>query len=225
MRVGGRQITPFFVAVILIFATTAAVFIGCLSCSAQKLTFKSSFYFVCYRLEENYVSAASVSGAVENYGGAGYILNYDGGYYVTVACYYSSADASSVCNSLSRRDFKCFTLEVETEEYPIKSSEKKNVKLYEGNLTTLQSLSCLAYECANGLDSGKYDQVSARGVLDDIDGALSGLQKANASNCFTEELTRLKLLLADVRSGRIYPKDLRALQIAICDTIINIKLY
>ena len=48
---------------------------------------------------------------------------------------------------------------------------------------------------------------------------------SNQNNCFTNELKRLKALTEDAANGYIYSKDLRKLQIAILDTVININLF
>lgn len=225
MKVRGREITPFFVAVTAILAVTVMICAIASSCNTATLTFEATFYFVCYKTEDNYLSASSVSDAVSSYGGAGYILELDGEYYVTVSCYYSESDANSVRDSLARRELNCFVLKKETKEYPLPRSAKKNIGLYRGNLNTLTSLSSLAYTCANKLDTGEYSQTNAKQVLADISKGLKSLQNANADNCFSNEIRRIVTICEDAGNGIIYSKDLRKLQIAIADTVINIKLY
>lgn len=195
-----------------------------LSCSGEKLTFKADYYFVCYRITDNAVSASSLSGTVASYGGAGYILSYKENYYVTVACYYKKTDANSVCESLKRRDLECSVLEVNTENYDIKRSENKNSNLYLGNFNTLNSLSTLAYECANKLDTGEFSQSEAKDVVAAIKSSLKGLLKENTSNSFTNDLTFLIAQCEDKQRGLLLSKDMRYLQIAIIDSIINAQL-
>ena len=48
---------------------------------------------------------------------------------------------------------------------------------------------------------------------------------ANADNCFSGEIRRLIAECDNVNEGYVYSKDLRRLQIAIADSIINVKLY
>lgn len=217
--------TPFIITVAAILATTVIICAFALSCNSATLNFETTFYFVCYKSEENYLSASSVSDAVSSYGGAGYILELDGEYFVTVACYYSESDALAVCNSLERRDLNCFVLEKQTENYSLPRSAEKFIELYKGNLNTLTSLSSLAYTCANKLDTGEYSQANARQVISDLLKGLKSLQTVNLSNCFSGELRRLVTICEDAGNGIIYSKDLRKLQIAIADTIINIELY
>lgn len=218
--------SPFFIAVAAVVAVTIIIIICAASCNAGKIHFKCSYYFVLYSMEDNSLSASSISSAVSDYGGAGYILEYNGVYYVTISCYYEKKDAERVCAELQNRAFGCRVLEIKTDEYLLPSSgAKKCAKLYEGNLNTLHSLSLIAYECANCLDTGEYGQAKAKSVLQDIKSGLEGLLKNNRENCFTTELNRLKALCGDASSGFVYSKDLRKLQIAVLDTVINIKLF
>ena len=225
MRIAGKKISPFIISVAAVVIVTAIILGITFSCSANKLTFKTTFYFVCYRTEDNVVSASSVSGAVSSYGGAGYILEYDDNFYVTVACYYDDGNAKTVCESLKQRDVNCEVIENTTEEYAIASASNANNKLYLGNLNTLQSLTTLAYGCANAMDLGEYGQTQAKSVISNIQNTLKGLLTSNADNCFSGEIRRLIAECTDASEGYVYSKDLRRLQIAIADAIINVKLY
>lgn len=225
MRVRRREITPFVVAVGAIFAVTVIICAFAVSCNTLTLTFETTFYFVCYKSSDNYLSASSISDAVSSYGGAGYILELDGEYFITVSCYYSENDANAVRDSLARRELDCFVLKKEITEYSLPRSASKNAELFRGNLNTLTSLSSLAYACANKLDTGEYSQANAKQVISDLLKGLKSLQNANMSNCFSNELKRLTIICEDAGSGIVYSKDLRKLQIAIADTVINIELY
>lgn len=221
-----KKFLPFIISVAAALTATVLIITSAVSCSSEILTFKTSFYFVCYAVKDNSVSASSISGAVSSYGGAGYILDYNGAYYVTVACYYSEPDALTVCENLKKRDMNCTVLTIETDEYPLRTRNAKDcAKLYLGNLNTLNSLSALAYDCANALDTGKYDQAKAKAVIADVYSGLGGLLNANSDNCFTHDLHNLSAICVDVSDGFVYSKDLRKLQIAIADVIINANLY
>lgn len=225
MRIAGKKISAFIISVTAVIAVTAIILVATFSCSTNKLTFKSSFYFICYRTEDNAVSASSVSDAVSSYGGAGYILEHDNVFFVTVACYYNENDAKSVCESLKRRDLNCEVVEISTDEYGIASASTAQNKLYLGNLNTLHSLTTLAYGCANSIDKGEYGQTQAKSVIANIQNTLKGLLTANPDNCFSGHIRRLIAECENVSEGYVYSKDLRRLQIAIADTIINVKLY
>jgi len=225
MRIAGRKVSPFIISVVAAVIVTVIILVAFFSCSGNCLTFKTTFYFICYRTEDNAVSASSVSDAVSSYGGAGYILEYGDAYYVTVACYYEDDDANTVCESLKRRDVDCEVIKIDTDEYAVANSSNANNELYLGNLNTLQSLTTLAYGCANAIDTGEYGQTQAKSVIADVKNTLNGLLNANTDNCFSGELRRLIAECTDVSEGYVYSKDLRRLQIAIADSIINIKLY
>lgn len=181
---------------------------------------------MCYTIRDNALSADAISDTVSSYGGAGYVLEYDGNYYVTVACYYTENEANRVRQNLLKRGLNCSVLCIKTDYYPIQSfGSQKKEQLYLGNLNTLYSLSELCYKCANGLDTGEYSQNSAKGVLKDVISGLNGLKEANNENCFWGEIRRLLAECEAVEDGFIYSKDMRKLQIAIADTVININLY
>lgn len=221
-----NKISPFFISVTAVLTVTAALCFFALAYGNDKIDFKTVFYFVCYKAEDNAVSADAVSGAVSNYGGAGYILEYGNTFYVTVACYYDEHDAGNVVSSLARRGLNCSVLEIRTDEYVIQSFGAGNRKqLYIDNLKTLYSLSELCYDCANSVDIGELDQTAAKNIISDVKSALNGLKYKNGENCFTEELDRLIAVCDSVSSDYIFSRDIRKLQIAICDTIINIRIY
>ena len=226
MEIFGHKITPFLISVVSVLAATAIMLITTFSCAGNKLNFQASFYFVCYAAEDNVVSAGSISGAVLNYGGAGYILSHGGKYYVTVSCYYTRKDAVTVCTGLKNRGLDCQVLEIQTGDYQFNSpSGKRNAELYTGNFNTLLSLSTLAYECANALDTGSMGQNEAKAVIRDVESGVKGLLSANADNCFTLPLKNVLGECADAANGYVYSKNLRRLQIAAADVIINVKLY
>lgn len=221
-----ENVLAFVISIAAILAVTLVIVVSALALGGAELVFKRDFYFVCYTIRDNAVSADAISDTVSSYGGAGYVLEYEGNYYVTVACYYTENEAKTVKNSLLRRGLNCSVLNVSTEKYPIKPNDlKKYKKLYEGNLNTLSSLSELCYGCANKLDTGELNQSSAKDVKENVKSGLNALKKANPANCFTGELERLIAECDADGEGYILSKDMRKLQIAIADCIINIDLY
>lgn len=221
-----KRISPFTISVAVVLTVTAAIIFSVISCGSTKIQFETEYYFVCYTIRDNALSADAISDTVSSYGGAGYVLEYDGNYYVTVACYYTENEANRVRQNLLKRGLNCSVLCIETDFYLIQSlGSQKKEQLYLGNLNTLYSLSELCYKCANGLDTGEYNQNSAKSVLNDVMSGLHGLKEANTENCFWGEIRRLIAECEAVSEGFIYSKDMRKLQIAIADTIINIKLY
>ena len=221
-----KENSPFIVTVATVIAVTTAIILCVIFLGNATIQFEAEYYFVCYTVRDNALSADAISSTVSNYGGAGYVLEYDGNYYITVACYYTENEANRVKQNLLNRGLACSVLSVKTDNYSIQSLQNRGKQeLYSGNLNTLHSLSELCYKCANGLDTGEYSQSSAKRVLNDVMSGLNGLKIANSENCFYGEIRRLIAECETVEGGFLYSKDMRKLQIAITDTIINIELY
>lgn len=192
---------------------------------AGTLGFKTTFYYVCYNSPPDAQSASSVSGVVHSYGGAGYIVECGGNYYVTVACYYENNDAQNVVATLGKKGLGCSVIKVTAGDYELRGSAKRNAEKFKGNLETLLSLSRLCYDLANSLDGYSVGQSAAKSVLSDVGSGLNGLAAINVSNCFTKEIERLKAECSDASSGYVFSHDVRRLQIAITDCITNVKIY
>ena len=192
---------------------------------AGKLGFKTTFYYVCYNSPPDAQSASSISSVVHSYGGAGYIIGYDGSYYVTVACYYADQDAQNVVATLGKKGLACSVVEVDAGDYELRGSAKRYAEKFKGNLETLLSLSRLCYDLANSLDSYAVSQSSAKSVLGDVGSGLSGLAYINTANCFTKDIERLQAECSDASAGYVFSHDVRRLQIAITDCITNVKIY
>lgn len=226
MELRGEKISPLFITVALMLITTFSICAFALSSGGGSLDLTVSYYFVCCYIKDNALSASTLSVTVSNYGGAGYVLEYDGSYYVTVACYYTERDADTVCESLKRRELDCTVLEAERDGFSLLTrTAKGRESLYAGNLNTLNSLSRLAYDCANEMDKGNYNQSAAKSVISDIESGLKGLKSANTGNCFSGEIERLLAECGQASNGYVYSKNLRRLQIAVIDCILNVELY
>ncbi len=214
--------TAFFISIAAAIAATVMICAGAFACRGGKIDFCATYYILYYSRRDNAQSANAVAAAVSDFGGAGYIFEYDGEFFVTVSCYYSFEEADSVRASLKRRDLDCEILEIEIDA-PRISGGNRNTQLYTGNLNTLNSLSRMAYDCANSLDTGSMNQSGAKGVLKDIQKSLNTLITANKNNYFGGELLRLNTLCENIMDGRLYSKQLRTFQIAACDTIISLS--
>ena len=214
-----------FVVLSAVLLTTVIICFCAVTCSSGKLKFEKTYYFVYYRMSDNAISASSLSGAASSYGGAGYILSHNGNFYVTFSCYYRDNEAETVCSNLKKRDLECAVLKIATKEYKLQGrSANNNQNLYLGNLNTLSSLSSLAYECANGLDTGEYSQSSAKQILSSIMDSLKGLLKTNENNCFTQSIQSLIEECESVSGGFLLSKNMRYIQIAIIDKILHTEL-
>ena len=213
--------------VLVLGAVLLATVIICLSaanCSGGKLNFEKTYYLVYYRASDNAESADSLSQTVLSYGGAGYILNYKDKYYVSFSCYGKEDESQKVLSNLKNRDLECKVLKIEIKEFKLLTrNAKNNQNLYLGNLNTLDSLYAIAYECANGLDTGEYSQSTAKQMLSSITDTLKGLLRANENNCFTQGIKSLVEECEKV-GGYLLSKNMRYIQIAIADKILHTEL-
>ena len=213
-----------FIGVAAAIAVMAVVLICSLSSCKTKLNFSATFYYVCYDSPTDAHSASSMSSVVQSYGGAGYVIHSGNKYYVTVSCYYSDGDADKVAAQLKHKGLGCRTVKVTADNFRLGGSARGKRDLYEGNLTTLLSLSKMCYELSNSLDNG-CQQTAAKAVLSDVKDGLNALSRANKNNCFSREIEGLIAECGDVSHGYVLSRDTRRLQIALTDSIANINIY
>ncbi len=207
-------------AIIMIIA--ASIIAAAPSCNSS-IQFSVNYYFVCYKSTDDAYSAGSISSSVQSYGGAGYIIRLGGEYYVTVACYYSVEDAQSVCNSLYNAGLSCQVVEASVQSYDIPHALSADRESIVGSINSLNQLGTILYEAANAVDSGLMNNTAARGVLTDVRSTLNGLSAANADNALYDEIEYIIALVDNINGGYIYARELRALQIAVCDCILNVS--
>lgn len=210
------------VAIIVIVAFTAAICLSAVACPAKKINFKAVFYVIYYSGAENEISVSALSETVESYGGAGYVLEYSDGFYVTVACYSDEQSAESVQAALKRRNLGCEILKAERTKYATK--DRKNAERYAGNLNTLVSLADMAYNCANSLDTGEFGQSKAKEIISAIKSGTEAIKNSEAGNPFSVCAETVSDICDEIKKGYIYSRELRFLQVAIADAILNIDL-
>ena len=225
MKVTIKSVAAYVFPLLITVALAAVIIFSAVPSCGGKVDFSATFYYVCYNSPTDAQSAASVAGVVHSYGGAGYIVENGGKHYVTIACYYEKKDADTVCNNLGGKGLSCTVIEVSRDSISLPPSARSKAQSYKGTMNTLASLSKMCYDLANGMDSGEHNQASAKSILGEIGTGLDGLYRANKSNCFSEEISALLAERDDVCHGYVFSYDVRRLQIAICDCIINVRLY
>lgn len=211
--------------IVIVLAFAFLLITVSLSNCSPSLPFCVEYYFVYFREQDDAQSASSISSAVESYGGAGYVVEVNDKYYITVACYYTPSDAKKVCENLAERGLFCTTLAAKREKYKLTTAKaRKNSQKYLKNLSNLQSLSKTLYSAANSLDNNTAGQDEVKAVLQFTHSTLKGLALENADNCFNSELNYLIAECKDASYGYIKSSSVRALQIAVVDCILNINL-
>lgn len=201
-------------------ACVTIVFFAC-SCGGKRLTFNASFYFVCYKTQDDAHSASSVSSAVQSLGGAGYIISCEGKYYITFACYYQKEEAQSVCSSLKDSGLECTVLDIEVNGYDLSDGNAQSAEEIYGCLNTLCQTAEIMYETANSLDKGRINQQSARELVAAAVLPLRALAKSSFSSPIRADLDYILSKADELSVGFVYARDVRALQIALCDCVIN----
>ena len=225
MKVYLKSFAAIALPIALTLALATVIICSAVPSCAGALDFSATFYYVCYDSPTDSQSAASVSGVVHSYGGAGYIIENGGKYYVTVSCYYNGDDAQYIISNLKNKGLSCTVIEAKREKISLPPSAKKKAEQYKGTLNTLLSISQMCYDLANGMDSGTHSQPMAKSLLSEVKTGLDSLYRANAAGCFSQEITSLIAECDDVSYGYVFSYDVRRLQIAICDCIIHVRLY
>lgn len=192
-----------------------------LAACKRGLDFEAKFYYVCYDCPTDAVSASSISSLVSSYGGAGYIVLVDGDYYVTVSCYYTEREAASVVAALGEKQLPCKAVEAERSDYFVPAARAEYAEKLLSELKTLLSLSKICYDLANSMDEYAVDQSAAKSVLEDVRISLSALERRDALG---GEVGRIIAECDDVSGGYILSRDVRRLQIVLCDAIINAEI-
>lgn len=184
----------------------------------------TTFYYVYYATPQTDSSSAAISDLVHSYGGAGYVATVDNKCFVVVSCYYVKDDADNVVGQLNERGVSCAVCSVKVPERTLYASARRNAKKYEGNLKTLISASKACYDLANALDGLSVGQEEAKSILSEIKSVINGLSCANAGNCFEKELNYLLAECDDVAYGYVFSYNVRRLQVAVCDTVVNVNI-
>ncbi|HIU79363.1 MAG TPA: hypothetical protein IAC67_00410 [Candidatus Coproplasma excrementipullorum] len=205
-------------AIIVVAAVIAAI----PSCK-NTLEFSARYFFVCYKSTDDAYSASTISSTVQSYGGAGYIVKLGQSYYVTVACYYSDEDAQSICSTLVEEGLSCTVVEAYIGGYELPSRLSDSRDSILGSLTVLNQLGTIFYEAANAIDVGTLSNSAAQSVLSDARTALCGIMNGNQGNALYDEVKYLIALVDDIVGDYIYAREIRALQIAVCDALLNVN--
>ncbi|MCD7729000.1 MAG: hypothetical protein LUI60_03715, partial [Clostridia bacterium] len=127
--------------------------------------------------------------------------------------------------NLNFRGINCGILSAQRSCYPLTTNNAlSNIKTYEGIINTLYQLSQMVYLCANGVDNGAYGKAAAADLIKNIEDCVYTLIEQNGDNCFTTALYDIINLCEECTNNNAYSKYLRAVQIAIADTLLNITL-
>ncbi len=210
-----------FVAAVFLFIAVLSFFVGLFERGGREKTGLSFSYHFLVRACETSTSAA-LAGEAYLAGGAGYLLESEG--LVVLAGYYRKEDATYLQGTMSEKGVEVSVL---TRSLGSFSAEHGMREKIEGNLTTLDSVSRLLFDAANGLERGGAQEeahAAVRGAADALDG-LIGKNSDGTFSLWNVELLRARRRAKEADAGLIFAKDLRYMQVALLFTILEAPAY
>ena len=157
-------------------------------------------------------------------GGAGYNLSYRGNDYVAAACFEFIGDAENYAAGMSDRGIECRVITCERLNFSLTTyNASQSSELYGTILDDLNEACRSAGEAAARAEGGG-GVAAAREAVADVNRGLTALLYG-APGCFTAPLARLCFLAADCAySDVLFIREVRFLQLAIADVLMNITL-
>lgn len=208
-------------SVLLVFALAfgAMCFTACISSIRRQVRYR---FVYCYTPMVS-VPSRELAESVRAMGYAGYILRYDGMYYVVATLSATNGEAQSHAGSFEERGVSAgvFTAErlyFELENYNAES----NSRLYGQNIDSLDSIISELYDCAEILQ--REGASSVREKMISLHNEIASMCAENISNCFTRPLSELAVLSAECAYGIIHIRNIRYLATAVADVVMNISL-
>lgn len=227
MRVRVKRAGILFFAAVFLFFIAVGVFIGVFQWKGRKIATAElgQEYFFLVR-DCDTLTAGVVAGDSYLAGGAGYLLEKENA--VVLACYYKKTDAEFVEGAMSAKGVEVRVLSREAEDLTLNGKKAAEKSRVEANASTVDEISHILYDTANGLERSSVTQEAARAALSGVVKSLSGLATDNGEGVYAlwnVELRRAMRRGRELASGILYSKDLRYLQIELCFAVLNMKEY
>ena len=194
---------------------------ACFFIKAERFEVQKTFYLLAVPIKEQSVSVSVQD--VYTGGGAGYALNHGGKCYVVLSAYPTQAEAKTVQNlpQNKQKDMQIVALQVNTLYFNTKSERAVKESIQRGVRTLLNCIDIL-YQTANAIDTAQYTQRQAQGILREVHRTVSALQK-DAPWQIGELLLQAGQKCMQTLQGIIYAKDVRYLQIHLCEGIYSLQ--
>ena len=180
---------------------------------------KTFFFLVS---DEEHVEASAENVYLD--GGAGYVLASGKNVYAVYACYFTDSDAQNARKRLSEAGNAVEVVSVKENALYLKTAREKAF------LAEIKSLLNVCYsgirlfgELAAGAESGKYTQESLKEILNATASVLSAKLRDSTKICASLEdaIKEAYVRLETVVSGIVFAKDLRYMQILLCDGYLS----
>ncbi|MBR7186700.1 MAG: hypothetical protein IKD43_04360 [Clostridia bacterium] len=216
-----------FCAALFLFILTLSFFVGIFAWNGRTYTtleLKLTYHFLVR--DCGVTTSGAVAGESYLAGGAGYLIEKENA--VALACYYQKADAEFVRGTMSENGVLTRVLTLQTDRFALEGdwgTERANI---EANAKTVDSLTRILFETANGLDRVEISQDAARAAVSGVVSSLGGLSAGNAHSCYdlwNVELLRAQRKGREIAEGIVFAKDLRYLQIQLCMAVLHLADY
>lgn len=218
-----------FLAVVAVFLCSALLFVGIFRWSgsaSEVVSVDKSYYFLVRDCEDT--TASAVAGQIYFSGGAGYLLKTGGESSIAIACYFSLQDAERVRDRMAEKGVETGIKHLSSQDFSVSGSvcAQKNRML--SNAETAETCAKLLYDTANGLERTDASQDEARAAVRSVYKVLKGLREGNGHAVYSEwnrALSDAEKRARETAEGILFAKDLRYLQVQLCDFIINFSDY
>ena len=169
------------------------------------------------------VPSRELAESVRATGYAGYILRYDGMYYVVATLSATNGEAQSHAGSFEERGVSAGVLTAARLYFELENyNAESNSRLYGQNIDSLDSIISELYDCAEILQ--REGASSVREKMISLHNEIAAMCVENISNCFTRPLSELAVLSAECAYGIIHIRNIRYLATAVADVVMNISL-
>ncbi len=218
------KIISLFIAATVTIVLFLVVFVSLDGRDYARVRFPQKYFFLVKDCEEASVSA--VAGDVYLSGGAGYYLEREGA--VAVACYFKKTNAESVMHNLESKGTQTRVSAHAPKDFVLRGKKTAGRVRILKNAETVDSCARLLYDTANGLERFQINQSEARAAVRGVVSAIRGLREGNTSGLYSlwnTVLIEAERRGTEIADGLLFQKDLRYLQVFLCDRVVNISDY
>lgn len=218
-----------FFVIFIIFFLCVLFFLILFLCNTRSVASvkeQAGYYFLVRDCEETTVAA--VSSDVYRMGGAGYLMEVDGGLAVALSCYFSREDAESVQATLHEKGTQTRILSLASKDVVFYGNNAaKHAACVRAVLTTGRQCARILYDTANGLERATVSQAEGAIAMEGVTKVLRGLAGEDVSihgrwNVALGELVRRG---EELSLGVLFSKDVRYFQVELCSALAQIFKY
>lgn len=225
-RRGGGAV---FFAVLAVFLCFALLFTGIFYWSGsahETISVSKTYYFLVRDCEDT--TASAVAGQIYFSGGAGYIQEAGGKSAVVLSCYFTENDAQFVRSAMAEKGVEVSVRKLSAKDFSLSGSACAERSRLLSNAETAETCAKILFDTANGLERTAVSQDEARAAVRGVYKVLKGLREGNAGGLYDRwnaALYQTERRARETAEGILFAKDLRYLQVQLCDFIVNFNDY